>query len=114
MQSQALTDAYENALPDDARVKRKKAFGTPAAFVKRQMFFGTFGETLIARVGPERAQDLIGQDGMQAFTPSPGQTWDDYVQLDLTVEAATVATLAVEALAWAAALPKKGKWRPNY
>lgn len=114
MQSPAVTAAYETALPDDPRVKLKKAFGTPAAFVKRQMFFGTFEETLIARVGPERVEVLIEQAGIQSFSPSPGQTWDDYVQLDLTVDPATLAALAIEALGWAAALPKKGKWRPSY
>ena len=114
MQSPAVIAAYESALPADPRVKLKKAFGTPAAFVKRQMFFGTFEETLVARVGPERVQALIGQAGIQSFTPSPGQVWDDYVQLDLTLDPELLAALAMEALAWAAALPKKRKWRSSY
>jgi hypothetical protein len=101
--------AYEAALPEDDRVKRKKMFGSPCAFVKRQMFFGTFEETLVARVGPERVRSLANQPGMQVFTLSPGKTWDDYVQMDLSVAPAVFAELAAEALSWADALPKKRK-----
>jgi hypothetical protein len=110
--SPEITAAYETALPDDIRVERKRMFGSPCAFVKRQMFFGTFEETLVARVGPERVRALAEQAGMQVFTPSPGKQWNDYVQMDLTVDPAMFAELASEALSWAAALPKKGK-RPK-
>ena len=43
-----VVTAYETALPDNPDIARKRMFGTPCAFVRRQMFFGTFGETLIA------------------------------------------------------------------
>jgi hypothetical protein len=108
----AVIAAYETALPDDIRVERKTMFGSPCAFVNRQMFFGTFEESLVARVGPERVQALAEQEGMQAFTLSPGKQWDDYVQMDATVEPDVLAGLASEALSWAAALPKKVK-RPK-
>jgi hypothetical protein len=49
---------------------------------------------------------------MQIFTLSPGKQWNDYVQIDLTVDPAMLAELASEALSWAAALPKKAK-RPK-
>jgi hypothetical protein len=101
--------AYETALPDDAKIKRKKMFGSPCAFVNRQMFFGTFEESLVARVGPERVQALAEQAGMQVFTLSPDKQWDDYVQMDLTVDPAMFTELAAEALSWAAALPKKAR-----
>ena len=110
--SPALTAAYEAALPDDARIQRKKMFDSPCAFVKRQMFFGTFGDTLVARVGPERVNALAEQAGIQPFTPSPGKSWDDCVQVELTVDPALQAALATEALVWAAALPKRVK-RPK-
>jgi hypothetical protein len=108
----AVVTAYENALPDDPNIQRKQMFGTPCAFVNRQMFFGTFGETLVARIGPERAKLLADQPGMQVFTPSPGKQWDDYVQMDLTVDPAVFAALATEAMAWSLALPRKAK-RPK-
>ena len=110
--SPTVTAAYETALPDDIRVERKRMFDSPCAFVNRQMFFGTFEESLVARVGPERVQALAEQPGMQTFTPSPGKQWNDYVQMDLTIDPAMLAELASEALFWAAALPKKVK-RPK-
>lgn len=110
--STAALAAYQAALPDDERVEQKKMFGSPAAFVNRQMFFGTFEETLVARVGPDRVQVLAEQTGLQVFTLSPEKQWPDYVQLALSVDPALVAELAAEALTWAAALPKKVK-RPK-
>ena len=107
--SSEVTAAYETALPDDLRVKRKRMFDSPCAFVNRQMFFGIFEESLVARIGPERVQAMAEQAGMQVFMPSPGKQWNDYVQMDLTVDPALFAELASEALSWAAALPKKGK-----
>ena len=109
MEDHALVTAYEAALPDDPRVERKRMFGTPCAFVNRQMFFGTFEGTLVARVGPARARALAGQPGMQVFTPSPGKVWDDYVQVDATVDPTSFAVLAAEALAWTDALPRRAK-----
>jgi len=105
----AVIAAYQTALPDDPRVERKQMFGSPCAFVNRQMFFGTFEQTLVARVGPTRVLALAYQDGMQVFTPSPGKQWDDYVQMDASLDPGVIAELATEALGWAAALPKKGK-----
>lgn len=109
MPTTAPVAAYEAALPDDPRVERKKMFGTPCAFVNRQMFFGTFEGTLVARVGPARARALSDQPGMAVFTPSEGKVWADYLQLDPSTDAAQLAALATEALAWTAALPPKGK-----
>lgn len=101
--------AFETALPDDERVERKQMFSSPCAFVNRQMFFGTFENTLVARVGPARVRALDGQDGMTVFTLAPDKQWDDYVQLAPTADPTLLADLATEALAWAAALPKKVK-----
>jgi hypothetical protein len=106
----AVAAAYEAALPDDPRVERKKMFGAPCAFVNRQMFFGTFEATLIARVGPARVQALVDKPGMRMFTPMPERPWRDYVQMDaIGTNPAVVKGLAAEALAWAATLPAKAK-----
>ncbi|MES2642739.1 MAG: TfoX/Sxy family protein [Myxococcota bacterium] len=105
----AAAAAYEAALPADPRVENKKMFGTPCAFVNRQMFFGTFGDSIIARVGPTRVKALAGQAGMQVFTPTEGRSWHDYVQLPPTASADTLKGLAEEALAWTSVLPAKVK-----
>jgi hypothetical protein len=101
--------AYEAALPDDPGIERKKMFGCPCAFVNRQMFFGTFDDSLVARVGPDRVEELVGKPGITGFTPTEGKAaWRDYVRLDGSDPALSKA-LAAEALEWAAKLPAKAK-----
>ena len=107
--SPAVTAAYEAALPDDPSIERKAMFGMPCAFVNRQMFFGTFGETVVARVGPARVDALVGTQGMGNFTPSEGRTWGDYVQVAATADGDLLRDLATEALSWTLRLPPKGK-----
>ena len=100
--------AYEAALPDDPRVKRKQMFGSPCAFVNRQMFFGTFESSFVARIGPRRAKRLAESEAnMTVFSPREGQQWDDYVQVAYPADEKTLSDLAIESRDWAAALPKK-------
>lgn len=99
--------AYEAALPDDPRVKRKQMFDSPCAFVNRQMFFGTFENSFVARIGPRRVSRIVSEPGMSVFSPREGQEWDDYVQIAFPAEPELLAELAIEARDWAAALPKK-------
>ena len=106
--SPAAIAAYEAALPDDARVERKQMFGCPCAFVHRQMFFGTFADTLVARIGPERVVQLAGSDGLRVFAPMVDRAWRDYIQADPTAPPAVLKELAAESLEWAARLPAKG------
>ncbi|MFK7927665.1 MAG: hypothetical protein AB8H79_05735 [Myxococcota bacterium] len=101
--------AFEAAVPTDERVQHKTMFGSPCAFVNRQMFFGTFENTVVARVGPERVIELSSQDGMGVFTLAPDKQWPDYIQVDPNTPPDVLAGLAAESLAWAAALPLKMK-----
>lgn len=109
----ADTTAYfEAALPDDPRARRGVMFGHPCAFVNGNMFFGTFEQSVVARVGPERAAELSnGALFVRHFEPMPGRPWKDYVQvMAAALPAAAIAELAAEALEWTAALPpKRGK-----
>ncbi len=107
--SPAVVAAYEAALPADPRVESKKMFGMPCAFVNRQMFFGTFDDSVIARVGPARVEALAGQPGMRVFTPTEDRPWRDYVQVPVTEGADVLKGLAAEALAWTVKLPPKAK-----
>ena len=97
--------AYEAALPTDDRVERKRMFGVPCAFVNRQMFFGTFGPSVIARVGPKRVATLVAQPGMKVFVPTEGKPWEDYVQVETFDDAALLTTLAAEAMTWTLRVP---------
>lgn len=107
--SAATLAAYEAALPADSRIERKKMFGMPCAFVNRQMFFGIFDDSLVARIGPARVRALEGQGGSCVFTPTEGKTWADYLQFPSTTKPEGLKGLANEALNWTTKLPPKAK-----
>lgn len=104
-----VTAIYEASLPEDERVQRKLMFGMPCAFVNRQMFFGTFERSIIARVGPERVAALAQYPEMRVFSPSEGRTWPDYVQVEVTEDTGPLKKLATEALNWTDRLPAKAE-----
>ncbi len=81
----------------------------PCAFVNRQMFFGTFDDTLVVRLGGARVAAVSTEPGRQVFSPRENAPWADYVQVQATEPTEVLRALAAEALAWAAALPVKGK-----
>ncbi|MCA9609099.1 MAG: hypothetical protein KC619_26035 [Myxococcales bacterium] len=100
---------YESALPDDPRSKPGQMFGHPCAYVNGNMFFGTFAQTVVARVGTERADELAAQD-LRVFVPMSGRVWKEYVQVDRDeVPVERLRVLALEALEHTASLPPKAK-----
>ena len=107
---------YHRLVPTDARAQKGQMFGHPCAFVNGNMFFGTFAQTLIVRVGEVRAGQLLGS-GARIFEPMPGRAWKEYAQVDPgTIADSELATLAQEALEATARLPakapkgKRGPW----
>jgi hypothetical protein len=101
------TARFEALMPADPRAKPGQMFGHPCAFVNGNMFFGTFAQTLIARVGPDRAAALAG-DGYVIFEPMAGRAWKEYVQFDpAEIPADEAVTLVGDALDFTAGLPPK-------
>ena len=100
---------YEQSVPADPRAVKGQMFGHPCAFVNGNMFFGTFAQTLIVRLGEARAAEVAsGQLGL--FEPMPGKPWKEYVQVpEGALADAELAILAREALDHTAALPPKAK-----
>jgi TfoX/Sxy family transcriptional regulator of competence genes len=107
----AVTTAwFTDAIPEDPRAVKGKMFGHPCAFVNGNMFFGTFGQSVIVRVGEERATALTGAGTGRIFAPMEGRLWKEYVQLDLgTMDDTGLARLAKAALEHTAKMPAKPK-----
>ncbi len=100
---------YEAAVPEDPRAVRGQMFGHPCAFTHGNMFFGTFGQSVIVRIGEGRVgEELAGP--LVVFEPMAGRPWKEYLQvprgalLDERLHA-----LVAEALEYTAALPTKEK-----
>lgn len=100
---------FRRLVPDDPRADVGQMFGHPCAFTKGHMFFGTFGQSLVVRVGEARAAELaVGP--VSVFEPMPGRAWKEYVQVPGGVVAdETLAVWAREALDHVFALPPKVK-----
>src|SRR5262249_26532323 len=98
---------YDAAVPSDPRAHKGQMFGHPCAFVNGNMFFGTFAQTVVVRIGIERAAELA-KGKIRIFEPMPGRAWNEYVQLDAgSMPRAKLAALAGEALDWTEKLPPK-------
>ena len=104
------TAAFERLIPDDPRAVRGQMFGHPCAFVHGNMFFGTFADILIARVGQARAAVLVAEGQAVLFSPMEGRTWKEYVQVSARAGSGALhRRLAKEALEHTAGLPPKAK-----
>ena len=101
----AATVAWYNAnVPADPRAVKGQMFGHPCAFVNGNMFFGTFGQTLVARVGPTG----VAASGLPTFEPMAGRAWAEYAQIHSgKLSDAKLGEMAMAALNYTATLPAK-------
>jgi hypothetical protein len=110
----ALTVAwYQAAIPDDPRARRGQMFGHPCAFVGDHMFFGTFGQSVIVRLGTARvAEEAKG--GCTVFLPMAGRPWKEYLQVPRgAIPAPQLTSLVKEALETTSLLPPKPEKPPK-
>lgn len=97
---------YDRSVPADARAVKGQMFGHPCAFVNGNMFFGTFAQTLIARLGEAGATT----ERLPVFEPMKGKPWKEYVQVAPgALSDAAVLALARRALEYTALLPPKAE-----
>jgi hypothetical protein len=106
---QGLIDLFEESLPDDPRVERRKMFGYPCIFVGGNLCAGLHQSTMLARLSPADAAALPG--GPKPFEPMPGRPMKGYVLVpdEVLAEEAAVAALLAKAVAFTAMLPQKEK-----
>ena len=105
---QALVELFDECLPDDPRLERRKMFGYPAVFVGGHMCAGLFQDQMFARMAPE---DRAALPGGAPFEPMQGRPMKDYWVLPdevLVDEGATAVALA-KAVSFTATLPPKEK-----
>lgn len=109
-----IIQRFEGLLPDDPRVERRAMFGMPCAFVHGQMFLGTFEDTLVVRVGAERAAALHGEPGLALFTTPRGGAWRQHLRVSPTLLVGDpLPGLVAEALRLAASAPPKAPRAPR-
>lgn len=100
-------EEFRSMVPDDPRVTVRPMFGSVAAFVEGQMFMGLYGDDLFVRLGADGRQSVLDSGGDQ-LEPMPGRPMREYVTLPgWRSDPEQVASRAMQALDYAAALPPK-------
>ena len=108
---QSLIDLFDESLPSDARVERRKMFGLPVAFVNGNMMAGLFQDQMFARLAPPEKAALEAENGSLTLEPLPGRPMRAYTRLPDAVmeDEDAVAAMLAKALRFTAALPPKEK-----
>jgi TfoX/Sxy family transcriptional regulator of competence genes len=108
------TKLFRTLLPNDPRITVRPMFGQTAAFVNGQMFAGTFGANVFARLDESSRSELLAVPGATTFAPMKNRPMKEYVHLpsDMLNEAAAAKEWIARALAWTSTLPAKAK-RPK-
>ena len=112
----ALVDAFEAALPDDARVVRRHMFGYPCAFTTGgHMFTGLFRDQLFMRLSDADRDALLRLEGSRPFEPMAGRPMRGYFVVPAAVQTDETALRdwMRRALEHTAALPPKTKTKPK-
>jgi TfoX/Sxy family transcriptional regulator of competence genes len=88
-------------------------FGHTAAFVNGQMYAGTFGTHVFARLGEASRAKLLEVPGATVFSPMKNRPMKEYVQLppDMLTEPSAAKQWIAQALEWTSTLPPKTKGR---
>jgi hypothetical protein len=102
---------FEDILPSDRRVERKKIFGCPTGFVNGNMFAGLHENRVVLRLSDEGRQRLTKTHRVKAFEPLPGRVMKGWIVVPsgIVAERKSLKDLAGEAFAHTASLPPKAK-----
>ena len=112
---ETLVARFAEALPDDARVERRKMFGYPCAFVAGNMFTGLHQESLIVRLSERDRATFLALEGAHIFEPMAGRTMREYAVVPdaLLADQAALRGWLTRSLEYASTLPAKEKKAPK-
>jgi TfoX/Sxy family transcriptional regulator of competence genes len=77
--SQQLIELFDDVVPKDEGVERRKMFGYPCAFKNGNMFMGLHQENMFLRLSEEDRKEFLELDQASQFEPMPGRTMREYV-----------------------------------
>jgi len=79
--NQQVADELAEVMQGIPEAKPGKMFGMPGYMVNGKLAVGVFENGVVAKLGPERAKALIGQQGIGTFEPMPGRAWKDWISI---------------------------------
>ena len=77
--SQQLIEFFNDVVPEDEGVAKKKMFGYPCAFKKGNMFMGLHQEYMFLRLSKNDRETSLELDQASQFEPMPGRIMREYV-----------------------------------
>ena len=103
-----LIALFDEVLPDDARVERRKMFGYPAAFTNGNLFCGLHQENLVLRLDEKKRAEMT-KAGAATFEPMPRRPMKEYVvaPASLLKDRAALKKRIAQSLEYVASLPAK-------
>lgn len=77
--SKKLIELFNDVVPEDGSVDRKKMFGYTCAFKNGNMFMGLHQENMFLRLSNEDREIFLALDQASQFEPMPGRVMKEYV-----------------------------------
>ena len=78
---QHMIDLFDEVVPKDSRIERRKMFGYPAAFLNGHLFAGLHQESFILKLSPADRVKLRTERDARVFEPMPGRAMREYLVL---------------------------------
>jgi len=78
---QHMIDLFDEVVPKDSRIERRKMFGYPAAFLNGHLFAGLHQENFILKLSPADRVKLRTERDARVFEPMPGRAMSEYLVL---------------------------------
>lgn len=106
-----LIARFDQLVPADARVERRKMFGYPAAFVNGRLFAGLHQADLVLKL-PAQDRTLLQEHGhARPFEPMPGRAMGDFVAVsgESLPQGEVMDAWMRRALEYVAAMPAKAR-----
>lgn len=111
--SEALAQRFQELVPDDPRVERRKMFGYPCCFANGNMFIGLHQESMLLRLPEKQRRDFLEQYATELFSPFPGRVMKEYavVPAGLIEKPKELRRWIMVSLRYASELPAKASKR---
>ena len=77
--SRQLIEIFNDVVPEDKGVDRRKMFGYPCAFKNGNMFMGLHQKNMFLRLSKEDREAFLQLDQASQFEPMPGRIMREYV-----------------------------------
>lgn len=107
--SQELVDQFYSVMEGHPKVKLRKMFGYPCAFLNGNMVAGLHEENFTVRLEAKQREEALAKGVGSTFAPMKGRVMREYVALapEVVSDKERLKSLLAASLAYAETLPSK-------